>query len=301
MASILGGTWIYAVPSSAGFGGAVFSNQFAIPGGVRSENVLRNPHYKSAYSVQVGYDFPCSANNLEVEYTHLFNTKKNVNTNQDNLVSFTGYAFVDGTIPIAPGEPLAAVERARLKFDQVDVTGGHRFITCSGCLQLHPFIGVRYSDLRITIPFNTQLAGIAFNEGIFKTKFWGVGPLAGMDFFYGICKGLGIVGRADSSILMGSAKFFSSITTLGFVQEFASPNQDRAVCTFGGRLGLAYNYFFCNRSRVKLEVGYQANVYLDPLDILVGTVSPPTDQKISNIEALNFSYTGPYINLTWHL
>ena len=76
---------------------------------------------------------------------------------------------------------------------------------------------------------------------------------------------------------------------------YKSPNKDRVVYGFGGRLGLAYQY----QSSIKFEAGYRVANYHGTFDIISGFVDPV--QRIGNLNTSNFGYSGPYIELTWHM
>ena len=129
----------------------------------------------------------------------------------------------------------------------------------------------------------------------------GVGPMVGIDGLYTLWRNLCITTHFDSSVLMGTVNA-NSILRFGTDFRFKSPSTDRVISTFGGRLGLAYNFCLC-RSRIGLELGYQANIYIGPFDTITGItgVIAPTDQRIHSIDTNNFAYSGPYLTLNWHM
>ena len=289
----VGLTGMWAVPTETGLGTFTDSWQYLnSDGSITSLSKPSKNDYEFAGGFQVGYDFPCSGNNIEVEYFHLHNSKHNVFGTSDGPISF-GSIFFDVSFPLALLPEFVSDSRLKYHLNQVDVTLGHRFIACSAKLQLHPFMGARFASLKHDLPF-------AFGE--VRSRYHGAGPIGGIDCSYDFCKGFSLVGRFDGSLLMGKVKADSRLTFGEINTRFESPSQNRLVSTFGGKLGLAYNFTCFTHSSVRFEVGYQANNYIGVFDTITGQdSSDPVLQRISSLTTNNFSYSGPYINLTWHL
>lgn len=288
----VGLTGICAVPTETGLGMFTDSWIYANPDG--SLTALSKPsrnRYKGAGAIKVGYDFAGNGNNIEVEYLHLYNSRHNVN-DSTGAVGF-GSAFFNLSAQTPPF--IVSDSFLRYRLNQVDVTAGHRFITASNCLQLHPFAGVRYTNLRHNLDFLV---------GHVRTHYWGVGPTIGIDGDYYVCKGFGVFGRFDTSLLFGEVRADSLLTLPPFPNtRFVSPKTNRMVTSLGARLGVTYNYVLCQGSRIRLELGYLANVYIGPLDIIQSIVSlaPASPPRIDTIQTTNFSFSGPYLSLNWHI
>lgn len=282
----IGLTGMYVVPSETGLGNFTDSWQYADATGVTSLSKPSKAKYKGAGAVKLGYDFPGSANNLEVEYVHLDNSKHNFNDTSDVPVSF-GSVFFNLVIPTPPGTVFVSDSYLKYSLNQVDVSLGHRFIGACGRLQLRPLFGVRYTNLRHHLKFLV---------GDVRTTYRGAGPMIGIDGLYNLWRNLCITTRFDSSVLMGTVNA-NSVLRFGTEFRFKSPSTDRIISTFGGRIGLAYNFCLC-RSRVGLELGYQANIYIGPFDTITGITDP---QRIHSIDTNNFAYSGPYLTLNWHM
>lgn len=287
------GTGIAAVPSETGLGTFTDTWMYATPdGGTLGLSKPSKLKYRAAWAVKVGYDIPCTPNNIEVEYTRLHNRKHNVNTTADHPVAF-GSTFFNITIPITPGEVLVSDSHLKYTLNQVDVNAGHCFVDSSCHLLFRPLVGVRFASLKHDLPFV---------GGDVRSRFRGAGPMIGADCQYEFCGGFGLVGHFDTAVLMGNVES-KSFLNFGSPIRFKSPKTDRVVTSISGKLGLAYNFCIC-RSSLLFEVGYQANVYIAPFDIITAWL--PTSlgglgQRISQLDTTNFAFTGPYVSLTWHV
>ncbi len=279
----------YAVPTETGLGTFTDSWQYADQdGGVTSLSKPSKANYDPAGGIKLGYDFPCSAKMIEVEYSHLYNSKHNYNDTSDNPISF-GSVFFNTAFPLTPDDPFVSDAYLRYTVDQGAILLGHRFITESCCMAFTPLVGVRYARLE---------HDLTFAVGNVRSHYSGAGPLIGFDFIYNFFKCLSLTAHFDTSLLMGSVKS-SSLLTFGAINRFESPSTGRVVTALGGRLGLAYEYVLCKKSSINLEIGYETNQYIGAFDIITSYVEPI--QRIHNIGTTNLGVSGPYIKLTWHM
>ncbi len=284
----IGATGVWAVPNETGLGTFTDSWQYANTDG--STTALSKPskaHYKGAGGLKLGYDFPCSGNNVEVEYFRLYNSKHNVNDTSDNPVSF-GSAFFNLGIPLTPGEAFVSDAHLKYTLNQVDAKFAHHFVIENGNVHITPFIGARYIDLK---------HDLTFLIGHVRSNYYGAGPLVGFDGEYRFCNGFAFAGRFDGAVVMGSVKA-DSFLNLGAALKYKSPRTDRIVYSVDARLGVSYSHTFCNQSWLKLEGGYKVANYHGPFDIIQGF----TDiQRIGTLGTTNFGYSGPYLELTYHM
>jgi len=287
----IGVTGLYVVPSETGLGDFTDSWQYADATSVTSLSKPSKARYKGAVGVLFGYDIPCTANNLEVEYVHVDNSKHNVN-GSEGAFSF-GSVFFNLVVDNPAAIGLVSDAHLNYSLNQVDVRLGHRFIGACNRLILNPSFGFRYTNLR---------HDLTFLVGNVKSTYRGIGPLLALNAQYSLWKKLWLAARFDSSVLMGRGNAHSILRGFGPDAKFVSPNRDRVIYTFGGRIGLAYDFCLCG-SRLDLELGYQANIYVGPFDTLTGLVTPPTalGQRIHSIDTNNFAYSGPYLTLNWGL
>ena len=318
-------------------------------GEFRSELAQFRPRYHFAYEITAGYDLPCSANNVELSYMHLNDHTTNLHRDlTDKPVSVASYFFTNILIPVFPANTGVATAgltdlnchaSLRYKFDKIDLTFGRQYNDVCGYFNFHPLVGVRYA--RIHHDYRSETTGAFADEpiigGIFadslelrtnvRSEFKGAGPMFGLDTRYGFCGGFGIVGHFDTSLLVGTVDSndhlaFTFTPTLGgglteidlplpsANESFNVPSRDRLVASFSGKLGIDYNYCFCNKSSLCVEVGYQACKYFDTFDLIRGDIqSPfssvitglPTVQRITETVTDSFDMRGPYVNVTYHL
>lgn len=103
-------------------------------------------------------------------------------------------------------------------------------------------------------------------------------------------------------LVVGSVKASSKLDFFG-KSKYISPNTNRVVPTLGAKLGLRYDFIFSNQSSLRIEAGYQAATYIGVFDILTGFTEIPQVQvqKIASITTDNFSYSGPYASIAFHM
>ena len=283
----LTGAWV--VPSETGLG--TFTDSWEYQNSDGSTTALSKPSkadYKGAWGIKLGYDFNCSASNVEIEYFHLHNSKHNFNDTSDNPIGF-GSAFFNLYVPINPEDIFISDAYLDYTLDKVDVTFGHWFATDRCKLLIHPSVGLRYINLE---------HDLTFLIGHVRSCYHGIGPMIGLDGEYKLCGGFSFTSRFDASVLMGSVKADSRLA-FAATNLYESPSTDRIVYTFGGSLGVAYDWCICNNSALRLELGYTVENYIGPFDIITAYTDP--EPRIEKLLTTNFGYSGPFISLRWHL
>ena len=161
-------------------------------------------------------------------------------------------------------------------FDEVNLDYG-TFVHFGDRLHMNLFAGVSFA--RILQHRFTTFSDLS--ESIVRTirvpsKFLGAGPQMGLDFTYKLAKGLQLVGNSKTSLFVGhfknSTKYSTASSSLvGLGEE--NPNfQSTSVKNRGGvvpgleaKLGLAYEFLFSSHYMVKLEAGYQAQIYINSI------------------------------------
>ena len=283
----LNGAWV--VPSETGLG--TFTDSWAYSNSDGSTTALSKPSkadYKGAGGFTIGYDFNNSASNVEIDYFHLHNSKHNFNDTSDNPIGF-GSAFFNLYVPIGPDDIFISDAYLDYTLDQVDIKVGHHFIT-DGCrLKIHPSVGLRYLNLE---------HDLTFLIGNVRSSYCGAGPMIELCGEYKLCGAFSLTSAFDASVLMGSVKANSQLE-FGSLNLYESPSTDRIVYSFGGSLGVAYDWCICNTSALRLELGYQVENYIGPFDIITAITDPTP--RIEKLLTTNFGYSGPFISLRWHL
>lgn len=284
----LGLTWFYIKPSETGLGQFTDSWQYDVNGST-SQSKPFQPTHDSEGEIILGYDIPCSANNIELRYFHLDNHTSAVNDSA-GATSFGSVLFN----LVVPTPPLL-VSDANLvyKVDQVDFKFGKTFTQGSGDFSVKPNVGVRYAKL------DHQLL---FLVGNVKSHFKGIGPLFGVDTTYNVWNCINFIANFEYAPIVGKIDSNSQLR-FGATENFVTPKQDRIVHNVKGNLGLNYRYTFANESSAALEGGYQVAEYINAMDTILAQSAAldPGSQKINNIQTNSFGYRGPYVNFTYHL
>ncbi len=138
------------------------------------------------------------------------------------------------------------------------------------------FAGLSGARIKQTLTSTYSNQGAATARKI-KTpsSFLGMGPELGVDFSYGIYKGLRLTGKGTAALLVGNLKnhtSYKSISPLLAELGIASPNtqfthvNDRmaVVPAFEGKVGLAYAFMLCDYL-VDVDVGYQVLYYINAI------------------------------------
>jgi hypothetical protein len=186
-------------------------------------------------------------------------------------------------------------------FDEVNLTYG-TFINFGKSLHTNLFVGVSFA--RIEQHRFTQFSDMA--ETIVRTisvpaKFTGAGPQLGVDFTYKIAKGFQFVGNTKASLYVGPFKNHTKFTTASHdlvVLGDQSPNNQTTsvhnktgiVPGFEGNLGLAYEFLFAKHYMVKLEAGYQAQLYINA----IRSVDMGSEVALGDAGSVGSSTTGVY-------
>lgn len=89
-----------------------------------------------------------------------------------------------------------------------DVAASRYFSVC-GCLELWPYFGLRYAEIRHKLRIRYQ-GGTAFQDATdfveMKNKFWGLGPIGGLEALWSFNSWLGLFARGAASLPYG--KFY---------------------------------------------------------------------------------------------
>ncbi len=149
-------------------------------------------------------------------------------------------------------------------FDEVNLDYG-TFLQMGSLLRMNLFAGASFMRvLEHRFSEFQDLAGSITRTLTVPAKFTGGGPQIGFDFNYKIVKGLEFVGLTRASLWVGSFSNKTTYTTasqdlidLGDespnIQTTTPHNVSGIVPGFEGKLGLAYEQFFCSNYMLKIE------------------------------------------------
>jgi len=203
-------------------------------------------------------------------------------------------------------------------FNTVNITYGQD-VYFGDFLHTNLFAGINFTRIKQCLSMLYASSDKSISRSIITpATFMGAGPQIGVDFSYNIIKGLNLAGQFTTSLIVGPAKnstAYSSQSPFLAIGGFTAPNnqstrtqkQTIVVPEFSERLGIAYSFSFCNHYMAKLEVGYEARIYISALqsvDIGSEVVTPPVIPDTVGVFARtfqktisNFALTGPYVAL----
>lgn len=210
----------------------------------------------------------------------------------------------------------AARGTVHFDFNAVNLTYG-QLVNFGDCLQTNIFVGINVTSLKecLSAIYTATTADTARTITT-PMNFVGAGPQVGLDFAYHIIKGLNLTGRFAASIVAGPAKnhtVYSSVSPLLAEFDITPPNTQRTcvqnrtlvVPVLDERLGIAYFVPFCEHYMMKLEVGYEALIYISALQSVdmgseVINIIPNADTvgvfaRTFQRTLSNFALTGPYV------
>lgn len=288
-----------------------------------------NPSYDFGFRVGLGYVFPDSGNDVQLNWTHFSHSNDNSFSTDPGEILVTGLGIpllnpaIDNIFGIT-GD-VGASSTVDSKLDTVDLDVG-QYVNFGTRLEARFFGGLQFSRVEQDtdndysafytdndVPADT----LAINEDDqFNSKFTGVGPRFGVDTSYNIWNCFGVVGHVAGALLVGkvdndnqssdlNATFTDGDDDPATVVNFSddidteSDNTWRVVPTFDAKLGLNYTWLFQNQSALTLEAGYQVTEFFNVVDTFqttgVGILSSATR------ETTDVGFDGPYLSLNYKM
>ncbi len=257
-------------------------------------------------------------------------TSKKNNTFMINWEHFKGHksacVFVGTDNMVGPffeigpdAEPyVEAAGKVKFNFDEVNIDMGHH-ATLGNRLKVDFFAGIGITSIKQKLDSTySDTTGAIVRTIDMPTSFIGAGPQFGVSFIYNFCDRFYFTGKGLCSLLSGSIKNHTDYTAISpFLEPLGvtPPNKQR-TCTenrnivvpaFEEKLGLACALVIRKHFLLHLEVGYQAQVYLNAIqsvDIGSEVVTPPITPDTVGVYARtfqrnisNFALTGPYVTV----
>lgn len=274
-----------------------------------------NPDYTAAFDVGIGYVFPQSANDIQLKWAHLTQSKSGFDSGA-SPENFIGPFF-----QIGPNEQsVNAVDGySKFKYDLINLDVG-QFVDFGCRMQTRFFTGVSSITIKqhLTSVFASD-SDSSFSMSLDNiSKYSGVGPRFGLASSYLFTPKFGLIAQFAGSAYIGRMR--ASLDTLGtsslLVDEFGvssnpqsinTDNATRLVPALDGKLGLNYCFSFNHDSLFKLEAGYQfatyfnaiREVYPSTLAELGGLIVPFQSGGIfvgtMGQSQSNFAVAGPYL------
>jgi hypothetical protein len=207
--------------------------------------------------------------------------------------------------------------RVNFRFNELNIRYG-QYIEVGDYLKTNIFAGITFADIKQCLQSLYIGTGDISQIITVPSSFIGAGPQVGIDFAYEIVDGFCFTGQFTGALLMGRVKNHTSyasssplLEALGDpspnLQSTSVQNKMQMVPGLSERLAFAYFLSFCDCYRAKLEVGFEAKMFLNafestnlasgvidvaPYDNTVGVFARTFERTVSS-----FSLSGPYIAL----
>lgn len=303
---------------------------------IGNENQSVNPDYDFGFRVGVGYMFPDSGNDVQLNWTHFSHSNDGSTTADPGEILVTGIG-----VPLLNPFPsdsgitgdVSANSNVDTKLDTVDLDVG-QYVNFGTRLQARFFGGLQFSrveqdsDNDYNAVYTNDLlppATLAYNEDDhFDSKFTGVGPRFGVDTSYNVWNCFGVVGHVAGALLVGKVDTSTNndvnigVSTGGedpdqfsvdFPASIDTDNQWRVVPTFDAKVGLNYTWIFQNQSALTLEAGYQVTEFFNAVDTYANTISVGSSVEGVPVVVVNgtskttsdVGFDGPYLSLNYKM
>lgn len=278
-----------------------------------------SPDFHFGFDIGVSAVFHCVQSNIRANWERYHSSNDTASLNVASVNNMIGPFF-----QIGPDASFFKKARGSIHFhfDEVNLNYG-TFVHFGNRIETNWFAGVGFA--RLLQHRFSRFANSA--ETIVRTldipaKFIGAGPQLGFDLKYKIIGGLLFTGNMRGSLFVG--KFTNSTTfkttspdlvTLGDespnIQKTTTYHKMGIVPGFETKLGFAYEYPFHNHYMVKVEAGYQAQVYINAIrsvdlssEVAIPSVGPSLGSSTLGVYARTFQRTvsdfamaGPYASI----
>jgi len=305
----ISGSLLYLQPGSGNLEYATLVTPLPLPS-PNWNNQSLTPNFTPAFRVGLRY-LPDNTNDIQLNWTHLTSTA-------DASVVGSPTQMVGPSYQIGPDANVFKIGQGTFNsaFDSVNFDAGHIF--CADCaFQLRVFGGAEFARISETVSGAFQsYDGTTTASNTTNSLFTGAGPRLGMkgqynlgDFqFFGEAAGAGLIGTTESRINFTATS--PALLGLGIAtnsQALTSPNATQVVPSFDARFGTAYSFPPSSYGQFKIELGYQAAVYMNAVNQysltqvtvppVVGTVGVflATQQHLQS----TFTTQGPYLTASW--
>jgi len=254
----LEGSWVYLRPTAtdADLEYGSFITLTEDPANLNALLLEVEPSYRSGYQLQLGYFFPCSNRSLYGDYFSFRGSgkdHKDISSENQLIQNFLGSSYS------------TARAKSRHEIDQPSLF--YRFDTLiDENLKIGCGWGVSYANIRRD--FKAQFADPFSLVGREKSRYWGVGPLLGVDFSFPIVCNFAVSGRLETAVLFGKNRSQVDSTSIRDDSEnsfFSKSSSRPTVTNLNCDLGLLYSLpIGCNWG-IDFEIGYQLHYYFKPI------------------------------------
>lgn len=267
-----------------------------------------DPNLRWGWRFDTVYHFPGSGVDIEFAWTHYWATNWNDKSRTLDTV-LLGPSLISPIIFTGDPEDSWSTVKGSTKnqYDAVDLVWGQTMMFAPQ-LALRAFGGVRFTSIHVKSIIESELADKATSvtaanlTAIFKSRFQGIGPRAGVESHIQISRLFSIVGSAGASLLLGvksqDTSFIFHAVGAGLPLSshiLSHTDYAHAVNTIpelDARVGMNFQFPFNSDVKFNVQVGYDVANYFHVQDgsLLNNTFDITTDSH-------NFAAYGPYVRL----
>jgi len=268
-----------------------------------------SPSFSPAFSVGLRY-ISTASNDIAFNWTHL-------NSNAHASVVGAPTQMIGPSFEIGPTASVYQVAHGSVSFayDSANIDAGHTF--CADCpFQLRVFGGAEFARIKQNMNGTFQsFDGLTSGSNTTDSLFTGAGPRLGMkgqyalgNFrFFGEAAGAGLIGTTQSRINFSATSTAAPGLAQPNNQSLTSPDAIQVVPSFDAKFGTAYVFPPSNYGQFKIEVGYQAAVFMNAINqyALTQVAVPPAPASVgvflATAQHLQSAFTtqGPYLTASW--
>lgn len=310
----IGAVWLK--PGASNLNYAILNKELPTQSPSWHEQELQ-PSFDAGFALSARFILPnMPGQDIKIDWTHLnSSTSDSVAAPDDSYFIGPDYEIGPGGLPIRN-----ATGNVKFKYDVVNLSVGQTINVAQ--MQWRFFGGISGASLReeLTNVYSgttePPFAGPFSMAQSLTSKFNGIGPLIGVSVTYDTCYGIGLLGEATMSGLIGTMK--SNTDFVGSAQELlvlfdqetnyqtiTDQNVYQVVPGFSGKIGIDYKYAFNNSAILSASVGYEAAVYINaisqyqPASLVIdegletgGIFVATMAHRLSN-----YSVQGPFLNI----
>lgn len=263
-----------------------------------NETVTNHSHW--GYAADIDYQFTNSSRDVKLAYSQYELHDSNQVTVPQGQVFLAPIVVPPFAFGIVDGTQKGTVEN---DVSSIDLLFGQMF-SIGSRLDMHPFAGLRWSDLSIDNKANYNSffsggSGHAQKDFKITSDFQGIGPRAGVDVTVHAGSGVSFVGTMAVSVLVGDldSKYndylYGPSVLTPVSTYYKNDDEKHVVPEFDARLGMNYHGIINPTFTYNLQVGYQAVNYYDVVNTDWQDMNTPNTINNSS----DFGYYGPYLRV----
>jgi hypothetical protein len=248
-----------------------------------------NPEYQAGFYVGTRYAFPCSGNDIQVNWEHLRTSDSSsvavsdLATQWVSPFSQTGPSTSERANEVGVFHLKAAQGQVDFDYDMVNIDVGQT-VNIGSNTQFRLFAGLSYVQLKeqlvstfyndpainpvppVMATPNLLLRSISLNN---TSTYSGVGPRLGFTSTLNMSHGFSFVSQFSGSLLAGwmqPAQYSFAATFQDAVnrEQISSGSVSQVVYAGDAKVGVGYSCPFSNGSILKFESGFKAAMFINP-------------------------------------